>query len=191
MRRFPESAWSGALHCAAASTEWGEKAVREHRNVIVTIGVVAALGLSACGGADERPLSKADFIARGSAICSEGSQRIQEAARTAFSEQGAIPPAEEISAFAATTVAPTIEREVDRLSELKPPEIDEDRVEEILEAGRNGVETVRQDPTILLSTADDGFGRYRELASGYGLQNCGGSSEATRDAISGIVRQQT
>ncbi len=163
--------------------------MREHRNVIVAISVVVVLGLSACGGPEERPLSKAEFIARGSAICTEGSERIQEEAKTAFSEQGAIPSAEEITEFATNTVAPTIEREVDRLSELQPPEVDEERVEEILEAGRNGVDTVRQDPTILLSTADDGFGRYRELSSAYGLDNCGGSSEATRDAISGIIRQ--
>lgn len=191
MRRFRYRRRRPRYIALRLSTEWGEKRVRERRSVMVAAGVVAALGLSACGGSDERPLSKAEFVERGSAICAEGKQRIEEAASTAFSEQGAIPPAEEISDFAAETVAPTIQNEVERLSELRPPEEDEERVENLLEAGRDGVDRVRQDPTILLSTVDDGFGRYRELASAYGLDNCGGGSEATRDAISGIIRSES
>ncbi len=189
MRRFRSpSGWPRYISLLL-SAEWGENRVREHRNVLLAMGVVAALGLGACGDGDDRPLSKAEFIERGSAICREGSERIEAAASTAFAEQGAIPSAEEITKFSTGTVAPTIENEVERLSKLRPPEADEERVEEILEAGRNSVERVRQDPTILLSSVDDGFGRYRELATAYGLQNCGGSSESTRDAISGIVRE--
>lgn len=166
--------------------------MREHGKLTFTIGVaVAALALAACGDGGERALSRAEFLERGSAICSEGSQRIESAAGSAFAEQGSIPTAEEISDFASTTVAPTIENEVERLSELRPPEDEEERVDDILEAGRDGVDTVRQDSTILLSSVDDGFGLYRELASAYGLENCGGGSDATRDAISGIVRDAT
>jgi hypothetical protein len=157
---------------------------------MLTLGVlVASLGLAACGDGDDRPLSRGEFVERGTAICSEGNQKIEAAATTTFRQRGSIPSAQEINQFAAETVAPTIENEVERLSELRAPEADEERVEDILEAGRNGVDTVRQDPTILLSRTDDGFNRYRELAGAYGLQNCGGGSQATRDAISGIVRE--
>lgn len=164
--------------------------MREHKNVMLGLGVLAVLGLSACGSSEE-PLSKAAFVERGTAICTEGSQKIEQAASTAFSEQGSIPPVEEVNDFASETVAPTIQNEVERLGELQPPEADEDRVEDILEAGRDGVDTVRQDSSILLSSQDDGFGRYRELASAYGLENCGGGSDGTRDAISGITRGES
>ena len=163
--------------------------MREHKKRMLTVGVlVAALGLGACGGDDERPLTKAEYIERGSAICTEGSQKIEAGAKATFSQQGSIPPVEEIRQFADEIVAPTIENEVERLRELGPPEADEERIEDILQAGSDGVDTVREDATILLSRTDDGFNTYRELSSAYGLQNCGGGTEATRDAISGIVR---
>ncbi|HEV2070852.1 MAG TPA: hypothetical protein VGR26_13760 [Acidimicrobiales bacterium] len=147
--------------------------------------ITAALALGACGGGDEPRLTKARFIERGSAICGEGNARIESAAQTAFDEPGKIPTAEEITEFATNTVAPTIEKEVERLSELRPPEDDEERIEDMLQAGRDGVDQVRQDPTVILSSNDDGFGRYQELSQAYGLENCGGGSEATRAAIEG------
>lgn len=166
--------------------------MREHTKLTLMVSVVmVALTLGACGDGEDRPLSKAEFIERGTAICSEGSQRIEAAATTAFSEPGAIPTANEITRFASETVVPTIQNEVERLRELNPPQADKERVEDIIQAGRDGVDTVREDPTILLSRTNDGFLNYRELATGYGLQNCGGGSESTRDAISGIVRENT
>lgn len=157
--------------------------------MLIVGAVMVALTLGACGDGEDRPLSKAEFIERGTAICTESSQKIDAAAATSFREPGAIPTADEITRFANETVIPTIRNEVERLSELNPPEADKKRVEDIIMAGRDGVETVREDPTILISRTNDGFLNYRELATGYGLQNCGGGSESTRDAISGIVRE--
>lgn len=151
---------------------------------------VAALGVAGCGDGDDDPLTRSAFVERGTEICTETNQRIEERARSAFSEPGSIPTAEEIIAFASETVVPQLRSELDRLEALEPPEDDADRVEDIIEAGREGVDEVEVDPTILLSTEDDGLGRYRELASSYGLENCGGISETTRDAISGIVREE-
>jgi hypothetical protein len=163
--------------------------VRVHRGGTVALVVVAVLGAGACGGADEPRLTKAQFIERGSAFCAESSQRIDERAQATFTEPGVQASADQVATFATDVVAPTIEREVERLSELRPPQGDEERIDQLLEAGRDGVDEVRQDPTVLLSSADDGFGRYRELATAYGLQNCGGASQTTRNAIEGINRQ--
>ncbi len=151
--------------------------------------ILAGFGAVACGGGGGDPLTRDEFIERGSAICAETTARIDEAAQTAFSERRVIPPAEEIIAFAGETVAPQLDNELDRLSELEPPELDTDRVEQILEAGREGVDTVRQDATIVQSGVDDGFARYRELATDYGLENCGGISDETRAEIAGIGRE--
>lgn len=159
--------------------------VRRHRHVKVAFLIIVAAALGACGGDDEPRLTKARFIEQGSAICEESSGRIDAAAQTAFEEEGKIPTPDEITEFATETVAPTIENEVERLSELRPPEQDEERVDEILEAGRNGVDRVRQDPTVILSSNDAGFARYKELSRAYGLENCGGGGDATRAAIEG------
>ncbi|MGI8758757.1 MAG: hypothetical protein ACR2K0_05570 [Acidimicrobiales bacterium] len=161
--------------------------VRNRRRVVV-LAALAGLGSVACGNGDGEPLTREAFVERGSAICAETTQRIDEAAQGAFSEQRVIPPAEEIIAFASETVAPQVGNELERLSELEPPSDDAERIEQILEAGREGVDTVRRDPTIVQSGADDGFVRYRELASDYGLENCGGISDETRAEIAGIGR---
>lgn len=163
----------------------GGKMVEKHRRWTTALMVTAAVALSACGDDSEPRLTKAAFVERGNEICADVSARIESAAQNAFSEGGRIPPAEEIREFASETVAPAIEDEVDRLSQLRPPEDDEDRIEDILEAGRDGVDRVRQDPTVILSTEDAGFAEYKELTEAYGLENCGGGSEATRDAIEG------
>lgn len=155
----------------------------------MVLAVLGGLGLVACGEGGEGPLTREAFVERGNAICAETSARIDEAAQNAFSERRVIPPADEIIAFAGETVAPQLNNELDQLSELEPPEVDSERVEQILEAGREGVDTVRQDATILLSSVDDGFVQYRELASSYGLDECGGISDETRAEISGIGRE--
>ncbi len=160
--------------------------MRMSKGGTATFLVAAALALSACGGSDNPRLSKAEYLEQGSAICGGFSARIESAAQGAFNEPGKIPTAEELSTFAGETVAPTLEEEVEQLSELRPPEDDQDRIDDILQAGRDGVDTVRQDPTIILSGNDDGFGRYQELSQDYGLQDCGGGSDATRNAIAGI-----
>lgn len=160
----------------------------KHKGGTVSFLLTVALTLVACGGADEPRLTKSQFVEQGSAICAETSARIESAAMTAFSEPGKIPTAEEVSNFAAGTVAPAVEGEIKRLSELRPPEDDEERIDDVLQAGSDGVDTVRRDPTIILNTENDGFGRYQELSSAYGLQRCGGESDVTKDALSGIQR---
>ncbi len=162
--------------------------MRTHKGGTIALAVVAALAAGACGS-DEPSLTKAQYIERGNVICAETSQRIEDAALAEFTEAGVQASADQVSEFAVNVVAPAVQTEVERLSELRPPEIDQERIEDLLQAGRDGVDTVRQDPSILLSSADNGFGRYQELTTAYGLERCGGASDKTRDAIEGIDRQ--
>lgn len=162
--------------------------MRVHGKGSLLVGVMATtLVLAACGGGGQE-LSKASYIEKGSAICADSRQRIESATASAFSQQGSIPSADEITAFATKTIAPTIQREVDRLRDLEAPSDDRDRIDDLLEAGQDGVDQVREDPTIILSGSKS-LERYRELASAYGLKDCGDNSPTTRDAISGITRK--
>lgn len=161
--------------------------MRKHKGAMVAVAVSAGVVLSACGS-DEPRLTKAQFIERGNAICADSKEKIESAAEARFTESGIQPPIPDIVDFALEVVAPTIDNEVERLSELRPPEADEERVEDIIEAGRNGVDTVQRDATIIISSNNDGFNTYQELSSAYGLENCGGGSDATRDALAGISR---
>ncbi|MGI9120041.1 MAG: hypothetical protein ACR2G7_07980 [Acidimicrobiales bacterium] len=169
--------------------EWGGLLMRVQGKRSLSVGVTAVtLVLAACGGGGAPELSKASYIAKGSAVCAESRQRIESATASAFSEQGSIPSAEEITAFATKTIVPTIQREVDRLRDLKPPSDDSDRADDMLKAGQDGVDQVREDPTIILSGSKS-FERYRELSSAYGLKDCGDNSPTVRDAISGISKK--
>lgn len=153
------------------------------------VGVTTAtLVLAGCGGGGGRELSKASYVEKGSAICADSRQRIESATASAFSQQGSIPSVEEITSFATKTIAPTIQREVDRLRDLEPPSDDSDRADNMLKAGQDGVDQVREDPTIILSGSKS-FERYRELSSAYGLKDCGDNSPTVRDAVSGITKK--
>lgn len=155
----------------------------------MTLLVIAALALAACGvggDGDGERLTKEQYIEQGNAICAEASARIDAATQSAFSTPREIPPDEEVVELATETVVPAIEEEVESLSELRPPEFDDERVEQTLQAGRDGVDTVRRDPTIIRNSNDDGFARYRELSESYGLQDCGGASDVLRDSMSGL-----
>jgi hypothetical protein len=155
----------------------------------MTLLVTAALTLGACGvggDGDGERLTKEQYIEQGNAICAEASARIDAAAQSAFSTPREVPPDEEVVELATETVVPAIEEEVESLSELRPPEFDDERVEQTLQAGRDGVDTVRRDPTIIRNSNDDGFARYRELSESYGLQDCGGGSDVLRDSMSGF-----
>lgn len=162
--------------------------MRTHRGKILALVIAAALSVGACGS-DEPKLTKSQYIERGNAICAKANQRVEEAARRTFTTPGEIASAELVTEFANEVVAPTIENEVEQLSELRPPEVDEERIEDLLQAGRDGVDRVQEDPTVLLSSVDSGFGRYQELSVAYGLQNCGAASKETRDLIEGTVSQ--
>lgn len=146
-----------------------------------------SLVLAACGGGGQA-LSRPSYVEKGSAICAGSRERIDGAVTSAFPQQGSIPSADAVADFATKTVAPTIQREVDRLRDLEPPSGDKDRIDEMLKAGQDGVDQVREDPTVILSRAGNAFGLYRELSSSYGLKDCGDNSPTTRDAISGISK---
>jgi hypothetical protein len=145
--------------------------------------VVAAVGLAGCGGGGEQ-LTKAEYARQGNELCERIEQRVTQAASSQFSQQGEIPSAEKITSFARETLAPALEEELDALGELSPPEQDEERVNDILQAGRRSIEEVQRDPTSLIGERNP-LDDYDELADGYGLERCGGISDEVDRALTG------
>jgi hypothetical protein len=148
-----------------------------------SLAVVAAVGLAGCGGGGEQ-LTKAEYARQGNELCERIEQRVTQAASSQFSQQGEIPSAEKITSFARETLAPALEEELDALGGLGPPEQDEERVSDILTAGRRAIEEVQRDPTSLIGERNP-LDDYDELANGYGLERCGGISDEVDRALTG------
>ena len=121
------------------------------------------------GGSDSPPLTKAEFLEQGNAVCAEGNEAIDAAAADLNQNS----PQQEIEAFASETLVPEVQKQIDGLSELSPPEGDEAQVEAIIEAAQEANDQVEEDPSLITSN-EDPFNEANDLASEYGLTECAG-----------------
>ena len=129
----------------------------------------AALALSACGGGDER-LTQEEFVTEGNAICTSGSERIDAAAKEAFGDEE--PSEEVITAFVKDEAVPEIEKQLDDLSDLKPPENLEAQYDAALKESRRALDRVKANPEDLASDSSDTFAKSDELIKAVGLTAC-------------------
>lgn len=151
--------------------------------------LVAALAagslLAACGGDDddgggEQPLSKAEYIKQGDAICAAGDREIEQGAEEAFGdlERGQQPSARAIGEFGQETVLPSLQKQIDQLRELPAPEGDQDEVNAIYDAADEGIRELREGkPEDFVEKGDAAFEEANRLAGEYGFQNCGGQED--------------
>jgi hypothetical protein len=133
----------------------------------------ASTGVSGATGASGAPLTKEQFIQQADAICQEGNQATRQAANDLFSN-GQQPTDEQVSQYVNDTLVPTIQSEVDQIGALTPPAGDEDDVQAILAAVSDALDQVKQSPSSLLASGDEGpFAEADRLAVDYGLKVCG------------------
>ena len=159
--------------------------MRRRATGLVVIGVAAALVLGACGGGGNR-LSKAGFIAQGDRICAETQRAVDDAVKTSFPNKGNVPTGEEAAAFVDGPFDDLVQKELDQLGDLKPPKEDKERVDEMLQAGRRGLEEIKSHSELVLNQDRNPMNRYAELASDYGLEGCGRFSDEAVKAVAGI-----
>ncbi len=152
----------------------------------ILIALLAAVTLAGCGDDGGERLTKAGFLARGNAICERTQDRVDDAADQAFTEPGNIPTAEQVQSFVDDTLVPALEEELDELEDLRPPEDDESLVEEIIAAGRTGVEEISNRGELILNRERSPLNRYENMAQNYGLTQCGDISEQTQRKLAGL-----
>ncbi len=153
---------------------------------LVVIGFMAALALAACGDDGGERLSKAGFIAQGNRICAETQQAVNSAVETSFTNKGNVPTAAEAEQFVDGPFDDLVKKELDQLEELRPPKDDEERVGDMLQAGREGLEDIKKNAVLILNQDRNPMNRYAELASDYGLEGCGRFSDDAVKAVAGI-----
>lgn len=141
--------------------------------VVMAIGV--ALGLSGCGDSGEAavPLSKAEFIKKGDAICDETDKK-QEADLKAYMKAHPEQQPSQAGQEKAITVVglPPIKAEAEELDELGAPEADTAKIEAIVTGIEEAVAKAEDDPSILLKSSSDPFKEVGRLAQDYGFKAC-------------------
>lgn len=141
--------------------------------------MVVALVVAGCGGGDSSTtagsISKEEFITKANAICKKGTARLQKAIFTALKNPRnltKVSEAEQIK-IVKTAMVPNISQEAKELRALGIPEGDEEKVEAMISALEEGVETAEQDPQAVTNSSDVVFGISSRIAGEYGLTACG------------------
>ncbi len=136
-----------------------------------------ALSIAGCGGGDSTtdttqgtPLSSADFIAQADAICAQGTKDLDQVQQDFASSQ---PTQAEAEAFVTDEVVPNLEQQANEIDALGPPDEDVDQINAIVDALRSGIESLEEDPNLLLTGENTAFDEANELALDYGLEDCG------------------
>jgi hypothetical protein len=136
---------------------------------------VAAFGLAACGGGDQKAISKDEYLKRAQEVCKKGNADLQKASSSAFPDlkPGEKPTDEQIAGFVRKTVVPEIRKQVKALRELPPPQGKDakDKVDKIYDALDQGLDKMHDDPKLLLSGSNV-FSKADELGKKYGFSVC-------------------
>lgn len=142
----------------------------------VCLAVALAVLVCACGGSEEStpPLSKAEFVKQGNAICTAGNEEIERDFEAFAKEHGSSngsPPSEAESEEAAETILiPGIQDQVDKVRALGPPD---EAAEKVLDAVEEATEKAEEDPVALMEEkGGNPFAKANELAREYGLTAC-------------------
>ncbi|HUB99347.1 MAG TPA: hypothetical protein VMS11_05945 [Solirubrobacterales bacterium] len=127
--------------------------------------VVACLVFAGCGGSGSDPLTKAEFLKQGNAICATMQNERASQAKDAEAEL-ADADEEETMSFALEPV----ETMTDELGDLGPPEGQEKEVEAIIAAFEDGTSQLEAEPTGPKSIS--AFAQADKKATAYGLTEC-------------------
>ena len=148
----------------------------------VSLATALGVGLAAsgCGGskkgtastATAPTLTKAQFIAQGNAICTEGNQK-QKATQKALEKLvGNHAPTEaQIAAYLNGSFAPLIQTQIDRIKALGAPAGEQATVTSMLALAQTDLNKVKSNPKLLVSESHP-FRDFARTAHAYGLTAC-------------------
>jgi len=149
------------------------------RGAFVAAAMVIALVLVGCGGggdsSSDNSISKEEFIAKADAVCKKGTERLQAAIAPILKNQPNIAKVSkgEQEKIVATVMVPSVSREAKELRALGVPDGDDEKVDAMITALEEGVETAERDPEAVTKSSDAIFGIASRIASEYGLTSCG------------------
>lgn len=150
------------------------------RGAFVAAAMVVALVMAGCGGGGDSStasgsISKEEFVAKADAICKDGTERLQAAIGHILKDQPNITKVSQVEQekIVTTVLVPNVSKEVKELRALGTPDGDEERVDAMITALEEGVETAERDPQAVTKSSDAIFGIASRIAGEYGLTTCG------------------
>jgi hypothetical protein len=142
--------------------------------------LAAALLVVGCGGGDDSDssassISKEEFITKADTICKKGTERMQAAIADVLKNQLNITKVSKDEQLAIVTkvLVPSVRREVKELRALGVPDGDDERVDAMITALEEGIETAERDPEVVTKSSDAIFGIASRIGGEYGLTACG------------------
>lgn len=140
---------------------------------------LAAFGLGCGGGGDSSTgtdsISKAVFIKKVDAVCKAGTKRMQLAVLK-FLKQGREvkrPSTDQSVKLVGAVIVPSVQQEIKEIKALGVPSGDEEKVDAMVGALEEGVETAEDDPeAVVKGSSDVIFGIAGRIAGEYGITGC-------------------
>jgi hypothetical protein len=160
------------------------------KRVLAALLACLAIGLVAagCGGGGDTTSgggstsesgaapTKAVFVKEADAICEKGDEELNEEVESYAEENGIStkkePPKAQQEEVYAEVVLPNVAKQGEEIGALTPPEGDEAKVEEIVQALESGVEEAEANPGLLVEGKNPLAGASAE-AKAYGMKVCG------------------
>jgi hypothetical protein len=148
---------------------------------VLTIGALLAVASIVGCGSGEDPstttgaVSKAAFVKKADAICKQGIERMQRQIFAELRTKNGIrkPRPSEYEALVGKIIVPSVRTEIHQLRALEIPDGDEERVDAMIGALEEGLETAEDNPEAVAASSDVVFGIASRLAGEYGLTVCG------------------
>jgi len=149
------------------------------RGAFIAMAMAIVLVVAGCGGGDSSTaagsISKEEFIAKADAVCKKGTERMQAAIGRIIKNQPNIAKVSkgEQEKIVATVMVPSVSREAKELRALGVPDGDDEKVDAMITALEEGVETAERDPEAVTKSSDAIFGIASRIAGEYGAVGCG------------------
>jgi hypothetical protein len=140
---------------------------------MLAAGLAVGLIAAGCGDDDDSEsasITKDEWIAQASEICSQSEQAMEEQAGEFF-RTGKPEPKAELE-FQTEVVVPGIREQVTQIAALPVPEGDEGEIEAIVTTAEDGLEEAEEDPTVV-EESSGALAEAGRLISDYGVKACG------------------
>jgi hypothetical protein len=143
---------------------------------VVLAGIlVAGVAATGCGSSSKTAsattpaITKAEFVAKGNAICGKADPVLSAAG----AKLEAQPPKSEIEALVEGTYVPSIQAQIAGIKALGVPAGEEETVTKMLALAQADLEKIKADPALI---ATDVFASFAKVAHPYGLTACAPTS---------------
>lgn len=134
--------------------------------------VLVAAGCGSSSKSTTPKLTKAEFLAKGNAICKKGNDQINAAANKAFPKSKGKPSRTQMIKFATDTLIPSVQSQINGVKALGAPKGDEAKVNAIITTAQAALDRGKKDPAVFISNKSDPFAAANKLGKAYGLTVC-------------------